>query len=211
MRRGGTVLVLAAAAITLAACSGGTTQSSTSTTKGHPTTTTAATPQTTTTAAPPTTTTVAAVSACQNGNLAISEVSGGAAAGTVATIILFTNNGSPPCTLTGYPGVAALDSQGVQVAQARRALGGMLGGLQNGGTTPPVVTVATGQVASAAIEGTDNPAGTATSCPYYPSFLVTPPDQTQSTTVSLGGTAAFPGCSQIEVNPVVPGNTGKLS
>jgi hypothetical protein len=116
--------------------------------------------------------------------------------------------------MNGYPGVAALDAQGNQVVQARRQLTGMLGGLQNTGTPIPVVTLTPGQVASAEVEGTDNPIGTATTCTYYPSFLVTPPGETRSVQVAAGlagsSTPGFPGCTPININPVVPGITGRL-
>ncbi len=86
----------------------------------------------------------------------------------------------------------------------------MLGGLPGDSTSIPVVTLATGQSASAEVEGTDVPTGTDTSCPFYPSFLVTPPDETHSVTVKAGagGSNGFPGCSPISVNPVVAGTTG---
>jgi len=151
---------------------------------------------------------------CQTKLLQISAVGSGAAAGNVGKTILFTNLNKIACSLSGYPGVAALDLQGNQVAQAMRQLSGMVGGLHNNATTVPVVTLAPGQVASAEVEGTDNPVGTATSCTYYPLFLVTPPGETQSVTVSvsLAGSniSGFPGCSPISVNPVVPGSTGRL-
>lgn len=137
------------------------------------------------------------------------------AAGNVSAIIGFVNAGSSSCTLNGYPGVAALNAQGQQVAQAQRAPSGMLGGLPNGSTTPPVVTLGAGQTASASVEGSDVPSGTATSCTSYPSFLVTPPNETHSVTItaSAGGSGSsqgFPGCAPITVNPVVPGTSGRL-
>jgi len=139
----------------------------------------------------------------------------GVGLGNVAQPILFTNVSQATCTLSGYPGVAALDSQGNQVAQAARELLGYLGGLQNNATAAPVVTLTPGQVASADVEGTDNPVGSATSCTYYPSYLVTPPGETHSVTVSAGvvqgsNISGFPGCSPISVNPVVPGTTGRF-
>jgi len=107
----------------------------------------------------------------------------------------------------GYPGVAALTTQGVQAQQAQRELNGYLGGLENS-TTLPLVVLASGQTASALVEGTDNPVNGASSCPSYPALLVTPPGFTVSTKVSVGG---FPGCSNLEVHPVVPGTSGQKS
>jgi len=69
---------------------------------------------------------------------------------------------------------------------------------------PKEVTLVTGQSASAIVEGTDVPTGNATSCPSYPKLLVTPPNATESVVVN----AVMPGCSPIEIHPVVPGATG---
>ena len=157
----------------------------------------------------------AAAARCQNGQLAVTVLGNGAAAGSVGQVIGFVNVGKVACTLTGYPGVAGLDAKGRQVTQAQRQLMGMLGGLANDATTPPAVTLAPGQSASAMVGGSDNPVGTATSCTYYPSLLVTPPNLTQPTkvTIALSGStsAGFPGCSGIRVDPVVPGRAGRLN
>jgi hypothetical protein len=122
-------------------------------------------------------------------------------------VLVFTNQSQSTCLLYGYPGVAGLDAQGNQVVQAQRTLNGYLGGLGNGATSPPTVRLAPGQAASATVEGTDVPVGAATTCPDYPALLVTPPNLTVSVHVAAG----LPGCSPIEVHPVVPGNTGSES
>ena len=128
-------------------------------------------------------------------------------------MILFTNQSQSTCSLSGYPGVAGLDAQGNQIVQVPRTLSGYLGGLQNGATTPPTVMLAPAQTASAAVEGTDNPVGSATSCPYYPALLVTPPNLTDSVRVTVSGLGTnppgLPGCSLTEVHPVVPGSSGR--
>jgi hypothetical protein len=158
------------------------------------------------------TTVVIGQSTCRISQLRISPGNSGAAAGSIGQTILFTNVGQMACIMTGYPGVAALDAQGNQVVQARRQLSGMTGGLQTSGAIP-VVTLAPDQVASAEIEGGDNPIGTATSCPTYPAFLVTPPGETHSAQIVAGvagaGTPGFQGCQGVAVNPVVPGTTGR--
>ena len=86
--------------------------------------------------------------------------------------------------------MAGLDAGGAQVEQARRTANGYLGGLQSGLTTGPEVMLAPGAVASALVEGTDIPSGTATSCPSYPVLLVTPPGATVSVRLALA--APFP-------------------
>jgi len=150
---------------------------------------------------------------CRNGQIAVTDAGGGAGLGHLDQVLLFTNRSQSTCFLYGYPGVAGLDGQGNQVVQAERTLNGYLGGLQPGATTLPTVSLSPGQTASAMVEGTDNPEGTATSCPYYPAFLVTPPGLTDSVQVMLpaGGDepSGFPGCSRIQVHPLVPGRSGE--
>ena len=168
-------------------------------------------PVTATTAIGATTTAAgSAVPPCHNGQIAVSGAGGGSGLGHQDQVILFTNQSQSTCALSGYPGVAGLDGQGDQAVQAQRTLGGYMGGLPPGATTPPNASLAPGQTASAKAEGTDNPVGSDISCPYYPVLLVTPPNLTDSVrvTVSELGTNGLPGCSPIEVHPVVPGTTG---
>jgi hypothetical protein len=58
------------------------------------------------------------------------------------------------------------------------------------------------------VEGTDNPVGTATSCTYYPSLLVTPPNLTRPKKVieTLSGSSipASPGAPASESTPWSP-------
>ena len=113
---------------------------------------------------------------CRDDQISVSVAGGGAGLGHQDQVIAFTNQSPSTCSLSGYPGVAGLDAQGHQVVQAERTPNGYLGGLWNGATTPPTVTIAPGQTASATVEGTDNPVGAATSCPSYSALLVTPPN-----------------------------------
>ena len=99
---------------------------------------------------------------------------------------------------------AGLNASGAQVVQAQRTLTGMMGGLAPGVTALPRITLAPGQTASAVVEGTDVPSGTETSCPTYPSLLVTAPNAKASVTIPF----ALPGCSGLQVHPVVPGTSG---
>lgn len=150
---------------------------------------------------------------CTNSQVAVSDGGGGAGLGHENQIILFTNQSNDSCTLSGYPGIAALNSSGQEVVQAERSLSGYLGGLWNNATTPPSVTLQPGGTASAIVEGTDNPVGTETSCPYYPELLVTPPNLTTSVRITVTGLGTppengLPGCTSIQVHPVVTGNTG---
>ena len=167
---------------------------------------------TTTTTPPPSTTTTSSTTPvvvtgpprCTFAHLAISVGQVGAGLGHEGAAILFKNTGTSKCSMSGYPGVGALNATGRQVAQAQRTPSGYLGGMRTGSTTPPVVLLGPGSVASALVEGTDVPEGVASSCPTYPALLVTPPTSTQSTRLAV----SLPGCSALEVHPVVSGTTG---
>ena len=93
---------------------------------------------------------------CADNQLRSSALQYGSAGGAVSEVIAFTNTSSEPCSLTGYPGVAALDNLGVQVEQARRQLNAMLGG-QYEGTQPQTVPLGPGELASATVEGSERP------------------------------------------------------
>lgn len=202
MRNSVAVIVAAgAAALGLSACSSPSSQSSPTT--EHPSTT-APVPTTSTTPGPTT-----QASICTTANLKISLGVGQAGAGNVEAPVLFKNIGSTVCTMTGYPGVAALDTSGNQVAQGQRSPSGYFGGLPQGQTTPSTISLQPGSTASAQIENTDNPTNGATSCPSYPAFLVTPPNDLHS--VKVTDANGFPGCSTLQVHPVVSGTTGSVN
>jgi hypothetical protein len=115
----------------------------------------------------------------------------------------FENVGSTTCSLFGYPGVAAMTSSGIE-SNAMRTPSGYLGGLWGVSSGPiPGVVLPPGTVASALVEGTDMPIN-AQPCPDYVAELVTAPD----TTSSVGLSVALPGCTTLQVHPVVPGKDG---
>jgi hypothetical protein len=135
----------------------------------------------------------------------VTSALGTPATGHYSQILLFKNTSTGPCEISGYPGVAGLNSSGQQAIQAVRTLNGFLGGVPNG-ASPPAVILTPGQSASAIVEGTSTPIGTETSCPTYTSVLVTPPNSRQSVTLAIG----LSGCSAIQVHPVVPGTSGTI-
>jgi hypothetical protein len=139
--------------------------------------------------------------ACLFSQLTVTSGSPHAGLGHVGVVLLFKNVGSETCTLFGYPGVAGLNAQGVQITQAVRTQNGYLGGAGQSVSDVILVPVKT---ASAIVEGTDVPTGNATTCPTYASLLVTPPNTTQSVKIDV----SLPGCSGLQVHPVVPGSTG---
>ena len=182
----------------LAAC-GSLKANSPSTTTPHHIAPTVTTPTVSATSTPGQITTGAE---CQNGQINVGALFGGVGAGSAEQVISFTNVSKSTCTLTGYPGVAALDAQSTPVDQAQREAETLI-----------AVTLAPGQMASATVSGSEIPMGNATSCPYYsPSFLVTPPNLTESTRLAITGpqfgTTGFPGCEGLHVNVVVLGSTG---
>jgi hypothetical protein len=157
---------------------------------------------------------IASAPRCTTADLAVSALKFEAGLGNVAEWIAFKNVGETLCTLTGYPGVAALDGRGVQVQQARRSVAAYLGGL-GPYLEPPTVPLEPGQVATATVDGSDNPVG-GTSCPYFPALLVTVPDETGSIVLEGVGwqgptfsAQGFPGCAPLTVTPVVPGDSGR--
>ena len=185
------------------------TTAATTTTLSGPTATTQ------TTVVPTTTPTFLSGSMCENGQINATSTVTGAGLGNRDLVIVFVNSSNSTCLLMGWPGVAGLNAQGAQIAQAVRQLSAFNGGgVPAGKTSLPTVTLGPGQMASTTVDGDDGPVGTATSCPNFASFLVTPPNFTQSQTVSSagdqGGGTDFPYCSSIFVTPVVPGSTGAL-
>jgi hypothetical protein len=150
---------------------------------------------------------------CTDRQLSVSALKFEEGLSNAAEVLALKNISAHICTLNGYPGVAALDAHGDQVDQARRMLFGAYFGGQNTGSQPLTVPLGPGQVASATVDGSDNPVGTAP-CAYYPAFLVTVPDETHSITIAgVGGVGpnvrqGFPGCSPLVVTPVVAGDSG---
>jgi len=143
---------------------------------------------------------------CAFSQLAVTQAQqGNAGMGHIGAWILFRNTGGHPCMLYGYPGAAALDAAGRQVAQAQRTLSGYLGGVQSGGA-PPHVTISPGAAASAVVEGSDVPSGSATGCTDYAALLITPPNTRHSVVIK----AQLPSCQGLQVHPVVPGSSGTL-
>lgn len=124
------------------------------------------------------------------------------ATGHSAAVILFQNASRTTCTLTGYPEVSGTGPGGVIAEQATPTAHGYMGGLSPSTATPPTVTVAPGQEASALVEGAV--AQAATSCRALSGLTVSAPGA--NTTVSLP--AAPSGC-HLQVHPVVPGTTGR--
>ena len=134
---------------------------------------------------------------CRNGQIAVSIQASYVGAGSAAEELGFRNVSTSLCTLHGYPGVAGLNLQGRQIAQAERS--------DIDGGPPTDVNLNPGQLAEALIQGSD---GAAQKCGSLTrSFLVTPPNMTQSTHVIAQSTSAALGASDacpISIGPVTP-------
>jgi len=116
-----------------------------------------------------------------------------------AVVLVITNNGSSSCTLTGYPGVDAVDqSTGNTVASAKRTTYGPIGLAYDVKT---ITLAASGGQASTFIEFNAYSAGG--SCPGF-SISTTPPDTTA--TVSFED-PQITACD-LQVHPVVAGSDG---
>jgi hypothetical protein len=176
-----------------------------------PATTVPATTAVATTVPITTTTAPSEPAACESSALLVTLGTGGAGLGHEGIALLFKNVGHVACILHGYPGVALLNASGHQALQAVRSPSGYLGGLTPGTTTPPTLVVQPGETDSALLEGTDVATGDGPSCPSYLAALVTPPNQTVSTKLKLVKGASrdgFPGCSPVQIHPMVKGTTG---
>ncbi len=115
-------------------------------------------------------------------------------------ILLFKNNG-PSCSVYGYPGLDADNAAGVAVVHAQRTLSGYLGGLGQE-VAEPMVSLTTGQTASALFEGYA-PGVLSTPCPTYTTLVVTPPNETHPIQLNSPQTVC-----QLQIHPVVPGTSG---
>ena len=126
-------LIPMAGVVALGCGSSGTTKiaSSTSSTVA-PTTTTTPPTTATATAAIPTTSPTSGVGPCTSGQLSATVGSGQGAAGTEIYQLVFTNAGSTPCTLQGYPGVSFVGANGVQLGSPAS---------RGGSTTPPLTSL----------------------------------------------------------------------
>lgn len=141
---------------------------------------------------------------CRKAELAVTTAGQSGGSGHRGVVLVFTNSGTRSCQLRGYPGVAALDAAGAQVAQARRTSAGYLGGLASGAQIP-AVTLSAGQSASAMVEALAFNAADGSACTAYRGLLVTAPDDVESTRLPWD----TDGCSDLQVHPVVPGTTGR--
>jgi Protein of unknown function (DUF4232) len=128
------------------------------------------------------------VAACATTDLNVTVGSSEGAAGSVYTVLDFTNIGSASCTLYGYPGVSLADSGSTQIGAAAT---------RNPMHSPSLVTLAPAAKANVTLqvaEAQNYPTGTCS--PKQTAYLrIFPPNQTQAIEVPFKTT----GCTKSSV------------
>jgi hypothetical protein len=148
--------------------------------------------------------------ACTDSGLKIASVSAGAGAGHTGWILVFTNTGSAPCSIEGYPGAGVTDTPGQVVLNATRSQSGYLGGQY---PSPATIVLGPGEAASTVLEWLDAPLNGETpvgaNCPGMDSgkVLITPPNTRQSTPFPAPANL----CADFVVHPLVPGISGRAT
>ncbi|MBR7828906.1 DUF4232 domain-containing protein [Actinospica sp. MGRD01-02] len=139
---------------------------------------------------------------CRNGDIQVSEQAGQGEMGHISLLLVFQNTSGSTCVLHGYPGAALTGRAGTADLNATRALSGALGGAV-GLAKAPIVVLAPGADASAVLEWSDVQTGSGCAMQNPVSLLVTPPNTTQTSTLSIStGTEV---CSGFEIHPVLEG------
>lgn len=139
---------------------------------------------------------------CQNGDIQVTEQAGQGAAGHISLLLVFQNTSGSTCVLHGYPGAELTGQAGTAGLNATRTLSGHLGGAV-GLAKAPTVVLAPGGDASAVLEWSDVPTGSGCAMQNPTSLLVTPPNTTQTSTLSISSGTAV--CSGLEIHPVLKG------
>ena len=143
----------------------------------------------------------AAPATCQTKGLGVTLTQASPGVTHHGYVIEFKNRGRA-CTITGYPGVDALNAKGHRVLSAKRTKSGYLGGVASGPI--PKVRLAKGKTASAILEWID----LGSPCPQARSLKITPPNAVKSVVLSPKSLKSETLCS-VEIHPVVPGTSGQ--
>jgi len=138
---------------------------------------------------------------CKSKHLTLSIGQGQGAAGSSYQPIVFTNTGSKPCSLVGYPGVSFVDSGGNQLGAAAT---------RSHGPSQPV-TLASGGTASALLQIPDPGVYSQAQCaPMTAAELkVYPPNETVALRVSDTATICTTKRGASKVRAVVSGSSGE--
>ena len=161
------------------------------------------------TTAPPGSPPPASVGTCVTSQLSISLTDTGALAGQAGGYLKFTNDGSTPCRMSGWPAVTGLTATG-RATLLRRMQSTMFGAWHYV-APPPVVTLRPGDSAYAVVAADDKPAGNAASCPApYVRLRVSPPGDSGQVTISAwlpGARSYLPACTSADGSPTTGTST----
>lgn len=193
------LLAAAVAALALAACVGEQPEMS----SPPPATSTASSPSPSTpssgSADPSASPTAAAEGACGVDDLAVTQQTGDAGAGSVTVTFTFEDVGAESCTLAGFPGVSAVGGgDGTQVGEpaARSDLAFEAVELQPGAT-------ATATMRMVNVAGGGGPLGDACQAQPADGWRVYPPDSTEAVLVEVDGLTACAGdVDWITIDPI---------
>ena len=137
---------------------------------------------------------------CQNGEIQVTDQPGQGAAGTISMVLVFQNVSSRTCTLQGYPGAELTDAGGADLLDAKRQL-------PSGLAKTPTVALAPGEQATALLLWSDVPSSSGCAVQKAAQLLVTPPNTTKSTALSISSGTSV--CALFRVHPVLSGVTGQ--
>lgn len=141
----------------------------------------------------------ATVPACGNASLAVTRAPSVFAGGHAAFDLLFRNVSASSCTLYGYPGLDALNSQNQVLAHATRTLSGYMGGPG----AIHLVTVAPGHFASARVEWLNHNPVNGNACTYSAKVATTPANTTHTVRLPVSVSICV-----LQVHPTVAGTNG---
>lgn len=146
---------------------------------------------------------------CGTSQLKISMTDTGALAGQAGGYLKFTNDGSAPCRMSGWPDVIGLTAAGQ--ATSLRHMQSTMFGAWHYTAPPPVVTLQPGDSAYAVVAADDKPAGSSTSCPApYVRLRVSPPGDAGNVTISAwlpGAGSYLPACTSADGSPTTGTST----
>jgi hypothetical protein len=133
--------------------------------------------------------------ACATSTLRLALGAQGAAAGTLYQTLVFTNTGTAPCSVLGYPGVSFLDASGDQLGKPAR---------RDTAERPHRVTLSPGGKAHAVV---GMPQATACQEADSRAVRVYPPGQTESLHAQWHQQVCTNDEARPSVGPVQPGKT----
>ncbi|WP_157674702.1 DUF4232 domain-containing protein [Agrococcus jejuensis] len=184
----------AVAVLALAGCAGGAEPSPSPTPSPSATSSPTASPSPSPSASP------APEGACTASDLAVTQSTGDAGAGSVSVTFAFENVGVEPCTLAGFPGVSAVGGgDGEQLGQPADRSDLAYDAVE----LPPGVT-ATAAMRMVNVAGGGGPLGEACAVQDADGWRVYPPDSTEAIFVAVDGLQACAGdVDWITIDPIV--------